>query len=87
MPLSTEEYDKLSTEEREAYDASERQREREEQAGQSLFTPTGKLSQVLKYCSISDLKPCHIRGRSSYRTSTWSSLFPKELEPVISLSR
>ncbi|PVF94480.1 putative nudC protein [Serendipita vermifera] len=32
MPLSTEEYNNLSTEEREAYDASERQREREEQA-------------------------------------------------------
>ncbi|KAG8786616.1 hypothetical protein FRC19_002416 [Serendipita sp. 401] len=32
MPLSTEEYDKLSPDEREAYDAAERQREREEQA-------------------------------------------------------
>ncbi|CAG8697446.1 10493_t:CDS:2, partial [Acaulospora colombiana] len=32
MPLSTEEYNNLSTEEREAYDAAERQREKEEQA-------------------------------------------------------
>jgi hypothetical protein len=35
MSLSTEEYNNLSTEEREAYDAKERQREREEQASQS----------------------------------------------------
>lgn len=40
MPLSTEEYDKLTPEEREQYDASERQREREEQAGQ----PQGAIS-------------------------------------------
>jgi len=32
MPLSAEEYDKLTTEEREAHDAKEREREKEEQA-------------------------------------------------------
>jgi hypothetical protein len=38
MPLSAEEYDKLTTEEREAYDAKEREREKEEQAGRlTLF--------------------------------------------------
>lgn len=37
MPLSAEEYDKLTPEEREAYDAKEREREKEEQAGR--FTP------------------------------------------------
>ena len=42
MPLSTEEYDKLTTEEREAYDAAERQREREEQAGQFLIKPANQ---------------------------------------------
>ena len=34
MPLSAEEYDKLSPEERKEYEESERKREREEQAGQ-----------------------------------------------------
>lgn len=34
MPLSTEEYDKLTPEERKEYEESERKREREEQAGQ-----------------------------------------------------
>jgi hypothetical protein len=33
MPLTTEDYDKLSEEERKTYDASERQREKTEQAG------------------------------------------------------
>jgi hypothetical protein len=33
MPLTTEGYDKLSETERKAYDASEREREKAEQAG------------------------------------------------------
>jgi len=33
MPLSAEEYNKLSPEEQKAYEESERKREREEQAG------------------------------------------------------
>ncbi|KAG8843749.1 hypothetical protein FRB91_003108, partial [Serendipita sp. 411] len=45
MPLSTEEYDKLSPDEREAYDAAERQREREEQAALP-YTWTQQLGDV-----------------------------------------
>lgn len=40
MPLSSEEYDKLTPEERDEYEASERARERQEQAGMPHRRPS-----------------------------------------------
>lgn len=50
-------HDSMTKEEREAFDAKERQREREEQASKSRHT------------ARTDVQPCHISGRRTSKPS------------------